>query len=84
MLWGLKSSLLAYIFKYIRLDTKPVIQVSPQFNTIHFSTHAASTFHIRVYNIFQAGFLLLLRVIKIKGGLRIWHKNLFNTAHNRS
>jgi hypothetical protein len=83
MLWGVKTSLLGYAFKYIRLETKPNITVSPQFNALHFSSELTCTVKIRVFHVLQAGAMLLVRVFKVKGGFKTLQSNLFKPIHDR-
>ena len=80
MVWGLKASLLGYVFRYIQLETKPVIQVVPQYNITTFSSEVQVLLKIRVYEIMYASLRLLLRIMKIKGGLRMWRKVLFKAS----
>lgn len=80
MVWGLKSSLLGYLFRFVQLETRPVIQVVPQYNAVTFSSEVQVLAKIRVYEIMIALCRLLLRIMKIKGGLRMWRKVLFKTS----
>lgn len=77
MIWSLKSSLLGFLFRFIKLDTKPQIQVTPQYNQKHFSMELSCVCKIRVAMALVSAIMLLLRIIKIKGGLKIWYRTLF-------
>lgn len=76
MVWGLKTSLLSYIFRFVRLDAQPKLQVMPCFNELRFTTEADALFRIRIIYLFQAMFRLLFRVLKVKGGLKAWQNVL--------
>ncbi len=78
-LWGLKTSLLGYIFRTIRLETRPELQVMPVFNQNVFMTEGICRLHIRLWHLVVAGLQLLFRILKIKGGLRAWKKVLLRT-----
>ncbi|NOU97605.1 DUF2953 domain-containing protein [Paenibacillus sp. LMG 31456] len=77
MVWGLKTSLLGFLFRFIKLDTRPEIMVIPQFNEVKFSTEVLCLARIRMYFILLAGLHLLFRIIKIKDGWRTWQRVLF-------
>ncbi|UUZ79502.1 DUF2953 domain-containing protein [Paenibacillus sp. P26] len=79
LLWSLKSSSLSYVFRRIRLDTQPRLQVMPAFNELQFTTEVQCRFEIRVGYALLAGIRLLLRIMKVKDGLRVWQKVLFRT-----
>ncbi len=78
-LWGLKTSLLGYIFRMIRLEAKPELQVMPVFNQNVFITEGVCRLHIRLWHLVSAGIQLLFRILKVKGGLRAWKKVLLRT-----
>lgn len=78
-LWGLKTSLLGYIFRTVRLDAKPELQVMPVFNQNVFITEGIIRLHIRLWHLVAAALQLLLRILKVKGGLRAWKKVLLRT-----
>ncbi|WNQ09331.1 DUF2953 domain-containing protein [Paenibacillus aurantius] len=70
--WGIKSSLLGYVFKFIRLDTKPKIHIQPHYNEVMFSTEAEGRAQIRVFYAMLAGIYLVIRVVKVNGGRKTW------------
>nr|WP_275983789.1 DUF2953 domain-containing protein [Paenibacillus hamazuiensis] len=77
VVWGLKSSLLGFVFQYLQLRTKPQIAVIPQFNETHFSTNALWVAKIRMWHAACAGVMLLYRIMKVKGGPQKWQHILF-------
>ncbi|MCZ8512887.1 DUF2953 domain-containing protein [Paenibacillus filicis] len=79
MLWGLKSSMLAFLFRKIRLEAQPRLQIMPAFNELHFTMELMFKLEIRLGFLLYAGCLLLLRIARIKGGIRTWQRVLFKT-----
>lgn len=77
VLWGIKTSLLALVFRSIRLETKPALEIEPQFNRMHFSTKAHCLLKLKAGYALYAGVLLLFRILRVKGGLRFWRKLLY-------
>jgi hypothetical protein len=79
MVWGLKTSLLAVVFRFIKLDAQPELHVVPQFNQTKFTTQLLLLAYIRVFHILAACLYLLYRVFKVKNGLKTWQRLLFKT-----
>lgn len=80
VVWGLKTSLLGFLFRYIRLEAKPVLSVQPQFNRMQFSTEGTCVLKIKVLYALYAVFMLLYRILRVKGGLKTWRKLLFKPS----
>ncbi|WP_261381224.1 DUF2953 domain-containing protein [Paenibacillus cremeus] len=80
MVWGLKTSLLGYIFRFIQLETRPKLQVVPVFNGMAMDTEIESHGYIRVIHIMMAGVQLLIRVLKVKDGWKTWRSILQRAA----
>jgi len=80
MVWGLKSSLLGFLFRFIRLETKPVLNVVPQYNALAFSSEVQVLLKIRVWHVITAIIQLLIRILKVKGGLKSWRRVLFKAS----
>ncbi len=76
IVWGLKSSLLGFIFQYVQLHTHPRVQVNPQYNSQQFSTEVSFAGRIRLGYAILAGFRLLLQISKVRGGFKNWYKTL--------
>jgi hypothetical protein len=79
VLWGLKTNLLGFLFKYLTLDaeTKPKLSVDPQFNRTHFSTMMMCIVRVRLGYAILAGLLFLVRIMRMKGGTKTWQSILF-------
>ncbi|MEC0232697.1 DUF2953 domain-containing protein [Paenibacillus alba] len=71
-IWGIKSTLLGFTIRYVKLMTKPRVDVIPQYNQKQFSTEFRFAGRIRVWFALFAGVRLLVRAAKVKGGLRTW------------
>ncbi len=71
-IWGIKSSLLGFSIRYVKLTAKPRIDVIPQYNEKQFSTEFRFAGRIRVWFVVVAGVRLLVRAAKVKGGIRTW------------
>jgi hypothetical protein len=71
-IWGIKSSLLGFSIRYVKLIAKPRIDVIPQYNEKQFSTELRFAGRIRVWFVIFAGVRLLARAAKVKGGIRTW------------
>ncbi|PYI54994.1 DUF2953 domain-containing protein [Paenibacillus flagellatus] len=80
IVWGIKTSVLGYLFRYIKLEAKPVLSVQPQFNRMQFSTAAVCTAKIKAGYALYAGILLVFRILRVKGGLKTWRKVLFKPS----
>jgi hypothetical protein len=77
MVWALKSSMAGFLFNRISLETKPQLQVTPQYNQLYFATEVDCKFRIRHFHAFMAPVHLLIRIMKIKGGLKVWFSFLY-------
>jgi hypothetical protein len=79
MVWGLKTSMMGFLFRFIKLDARPEISVKPQYNKMEFSTEVLLMVRIRLFYVAGAGIRLLYRIIKIKGGLKTWRRVIFKS-----
>ncbi|SFK92660.1 Protein of unknown function [Paenibacillus sp. 1_12] len=77
MIWGLKSTMLGFLSRFIKLDARPKLQVIPQYNQTKFSTEVLVKLQISMWFILIAGIRLLARILKVKGGLKTWRRVLF-------
>ncbi|MDF2964569.1 MAG: hypothetical protein K0S39_6304 [Paenibacillus sp.] len=80
MVWGLKSSLLGFVFRFIKLDARPEIIVMPHFNEVKFSTEVICYAQIRFFYVLQAGLHLIYRILNVKNGLKSWQKVFFKAG----
>jgi hypothetical protein len=75
--WSVKSSVLAQFLRFFRLDARPEIAVDPDFNHMSFRTEAELHMHVRAYRLLVSVVMLLLRILREKGGLKTWVRILF-------
>ena len=77
VIWGLKTSLLGFAFRRIRLAAKPRLAVDPQYNRHMISTSLLCIAEIRLGYAMVAGLLFIVRILRVKGGLKTWQNILF-------
>lgn len=80
IVWTLKSSLLTYMFQHIKRCTKPRVQVVPDYSQVHFSTQFSCIAKIRLGHAIFAGLVLMIRIMKVKGGVKTWRNILFKAS----
>lgn len=72
-LWGLKTTLIGWLSCYIRLKQRPRLFVVPVFGKPPlFATEMEIIGEIRCSRALYAGFVLMVRILKIKGGIKKW------------
>lgn len=79
MIWGLKTSILGVLFNHIQLEAQPQLAVVPHFNQPQFKTSFDCIIMIRLGYAMLAGLHLLVRIYKVKGGIRTW-QNILSKA----
>lgn len=83
MIWGLKSTLIGFVSSKISLQTKPVLAVIPQYNKTNFGMDLFLTLRIRHYHALWAILSLFYRIIKVKGGLHVWGRQVVKSLQIR-
>jgi hypothetical protein len=68
--WGIKSSVIGFMFQYIRLDVKPQVMIEPRYTETVFTTELACEVKIRFIHMLTAGIRFMVRVVKLKKPLR--------------
>lgn len=63
-LWGLKTSMLGFLFRFIHIEDQPIIEVVPQYNKPQFSTEFQCELRIRLGQALLAQLYLLSRYRK--------------------
>ncbi|MBW4839690.1 MAG: DUF2953 domain-containing protein [Paenibacillaceae bacterium] len=77
-LWGVKGTLVGWLSHHIRLKQRPKLFVVPVFGgTPLFSTEFRCIAQIRCGYAIYAGLVLIVRVLKVKGGVKKWLTILF-------
>lgn len=79
MIWGIKTSILGILFNQIKLEAQPQLAVVPHFNSMQFRTAFECIIVIRLGYAMLAGLHLLVRIYKVKGGIRTW-QNILSKA----
>ena len=77
LLWGVKSSCIAFLSQRICLVTAPQLNIRPEYNAAGFSTELVLILRIRHVEIVRSAWMLLLRIMRVKGGLKVWRSSLF-------
>ncbi|RKN84635.1 DUF2953 domain-containing protein [Paenibacillus ginsengarvi] len=80
IVWGVKTSVVSYLFRHVRPETMPQLSVQPHFNSLKFVTEANVLFKIKTVYALYAGIVLIHRILKVKGGFRFWQKLLFRPS----
>ena len=76
-LWGVKHTVLGWLSYHLKMKSVPELYVNPDFNgPPQFSTSFHCTAKVSVAKMMMAGLGLLIRVLKVKGGIRIWRNTL--------
>lgn len=78
--WSLKSSLIGYISKHITLQIQPILAIEPRYHESAFATEVSCIFKFRTGYAMLAGILLIVRIIRIKGGMKTWRNILFKAS----
>lgn len=78
MVWSVKSTLIGYFFNRLHPSSSlPELNVVPQYNQVHFSTHFYINANIRLGHALTDAFVLLVRIMRAKQGLKMWRHVLF-------
>lgn len=77
LIWGVKSTFLGSILRYVSLNTLPIVNVIPLYNQRYLSSEFECILRIRVGHAMLAGIRLLPRIWKAKGGEGKWQSILF-------
>ncbi|WP_334071633.1 DUF2953 domain-containing protein [Paenibacillus sp. A14] len=76
-LWAVKSTIVGWLSYHIKLRRRPKLFVVPLFGTSPtFSTELVCMAEISFGYAVYAGLILIYRVLKVKGGLKIWRRLL--------
>lgn len=75
--WGIKTSFLRYLIRFVGFAKRPDVSVVPQYNRTQFSTEVLCILKIRLGYAILAGLHFIVRIMKVKGGIKIWQNILF-------
>lgn len=76
-MWAFKGTVTGWLSHLIRLQHRPDIQVHTHFHAPQFTTEFRCIAKIRFGHAMIAGVILLVRMVKVKGGLKLWQNILF-------
>jgi hypothetical protein len=74
--WAIKTSVLSYLFKFMHLAANPSVSVQPQYNRFQFDTEIKTVMAIKMYRVLAGGVVLVIRIVRARGGIRTWRKVL--------
>jgi hypothetical protein len=76
VVWSLKSVVVGMISRWVALDERPVMTVTPLFQNPKFRTDVLVRTKIKVFRIFAIVWMLMFRVLRKKGGWKVWFRVL--------
>jgi len=77
ILWAMKGTITGWLSHTIHLEHMPGLQVHTHFNDPQFTTELRCIAKIRFGHAMIAGVVLLVRIVRVKGGLKLWQSILF-------
>jgi len=78
LVWSVKTFIIGWLSYQVRMRNHPQLVVVPVFEDHpQFSTEISCTAHITLGYALYAGLVLIVRVLKIKGGVKRWKALLF-------
>lgn len=78
LLHAIKHTVLGWLSYRLIMEEKPAVDVVPRFNgPPHFSTELNCIAKISFGKAMVAGLVFIVRVLKVKGGVRSWQNTLF-------
>jgi len=78
--WSLKGSIVGYVSKHIRLRILPKLNITPLYNEKVFTTRINSILKLRTSYALFAVILLVVRLLRARGGVKAWRRALFLQA----
>lgn len=84
MVWGIKHTLMGLLSFYLQLTSAPQLQVLPAFNgPPQLMTNFSCVIRFNFGRALFAGLMLMVRILSVRGGLKIWRNVLFKNVINR-
>lgn len=77
VVWSVKTSIIGLISQMVKLKTQPKMNVQPIYQRTAFTTEWSCIAQIRFGYAILAGLQLLVRMRKMKGGVKAWQNILF-------
>jgi hypothetical protein len=76
VLWSMKSMVVGMMSRWVTLDERPIMSVTPMFQNPKFRTDVYVRTRVRVHRLIAIGGMLMFRVIRKKGGWKVWFRVL--------
>lgn len=77
LVWSIQTSILGLLSQMVKLNAEPKMDVQPIYQQPAFSTEWSCIAQIRFGYAILAGLQLLVRMKKVKGGVKAWQNILF-------
>ncbi|MDQ8735503.1 DUF2953 domain-containing protein [Paenibacillus sp. LHD-38] len=77
LVWSVKTSIIGVLSQMVKLKTEPNMNVQPNYQQSAFTTEWSCIAQIRFGYAILAGLQLLVRMRKMKGGVKAWQNILF-------
>ncbi|CAM4502987.1 hypothetical protein FHS16_004518 [Paenibacillus endophyticus] len=77
LVWSVKTSIIGLISQMVKLQAEPQMKVQPIYQRTAFTTEWSCIAQIRFGYAILAGLQLLVRMRKMKGGVKAWQNILF-------
>ncbi|MNP21501.1 hypothetical protein D3C76_1141210 [compost metagenome] len=78
MLWSTKTFIVGWLSHHVRMKDCPRLFIVPDFDdSPHFTSEMSCILQISCGHAIYAGFVLFVRVLKVKGGVKKWKHILF-------
>ncbi|WP_054024335.1 DUF2953 domain-containing protein [Bacillus sp. FJAT-28004] len=77
LVWSVKTSIIGVLSQMVKLKTEPKMNVQPIYQRSAFTTEWSCIAQIRFGYAILAGLQLLVRMRKLKGGVKVWQNILF-------
>lgn len=74
LLWGLKGTVISILSRWLTMEVRPALSVSPSYNAHMFQTRVYAILRIRLFRLLGIVLMLLWRILREKGGWKVWWK----------
>lgn len=76
VVWSVKSAIVGVASQMMTLDARPNVRVDPLFGESKFRTDVVVVSKVRVHRSLAMGIMLMYRVLRRKGGWKVWVREL--------
>lgn len=78
--WGVKSAVVGIACRWFTFRERPELRVVPDFQRVAFRASVVFRAKARMFRLIMGGCMLLLRILRVRGGWKVWVTHLFRTA----